>query len=427
MTWLDRRASFVLASLALLGACGRKVEPAPTASAPTASAAASASAPPPPSGPTPAPANGQPVGSGFAQVVLATDKASGCREEQAIIAEYLMRGELAIAGRAEGDQPQFAVTWLIKLPEHSQIGFAGYGDDAKRIARTRSVGSSREHPPHVYATGDRWTIAWFDDEGLAYARPTWELLPKPTIEHLGAAKAIDPEQIALSGAAGGSLVVASHIGTKGDQLSLFLFSPNAGQPPRAIGMTKFAKSPSVPAVAADDAGYTLAWLEPDGRMVASRIDLQGEEVGTGAVVADPAGKREELHLTRVKGGTLLTWLEGGRILVRKLDEAARPTGDIHVIGSGKHPVLVTAGDDALAAFLTKVGEHEDQLVALRIGADASVSSTAVRFTSGPNPVLDPPAVAVGGTRVAAAWTEVMSKTITTKRASLRLIDASCLK
>lgn len=423
MTALPRAALLLL----VLGACTPKADPTPTATVASESAASSASAPPPPSGPIPAPAGNEPVGSGYQDVILATDKASGCRDEEAVIAQYLMRGELAIAGRTANDQPQFAVSWLIKLPDHSQIGFAGYGDDAKRIARTRSVGSSRENAPHIYATGDQWTIAWFDDEGLAYARPTWDILPKPTIEHLGAAKVIDPEQIALSDAAGGSLVVASHIGTKGDQLSIFLFSPNAGIPPRAIGMTKFAKTPRAPAVAADEAGYTLAWLEPDGRIVASRIDLQGEEVGTGAVVADPAGKREELHLTRVKDGTLLTWVEGSRILVRKLDPSSRPAGPIHVIGSGKHPVLVTAGDDALAAFLAKVGEHEDQLVAVRIGSDATVSSTAVRFSTGPNPVLDPPAVAVGGTRVAAAWTEVMSKTIQTKRASLRLIDASCLK
>jgi hypothetical protein len=51
----------------------------------------------------------------------------------------------------------------------------------------------------------------------------------------------------------------------------------------------------------------------------------------------------------------------------------------------------------------------------------------VRISDGNKPVLDPPAIALGGSRLAGAWTEVMGATISSKRAWLRVIDAACLK
>jgi hypothetical protein len=50
----------------------------------------------------------------------------------------------------------------------------------------------------------------------------------------------------------------------------------------------------------------------------------------------------------------------------------------------------------------------------------------MRITDGRTPVLDAPAIALGGDRIAAMWNEVMGPTIKSRRAWLRVFDASCL-
>lgn len=420
--------------LASLG-CGGGEQAAPSASQ-------SESAEPPPvtsasakpvAGPDEAPP-GDPVGTGYATVVSAKSDKSGCNAADFQVAEYLQRGELTLAGRprvgsAADKKPEFTASWLVKLRDNrSQIGFAGYDHLARRVARDRGIGNAKEHAPKLFATDDQWTVVWFDDEGLAYAHPTFDPNEKTAIEHLGAARGVDPNQVALSHTPDGSLIVASHVGTKGDQLSVFLFAPSAkGQTARAIGLTKAAKKPTSPAVSADEAGYTLAWLEEDQRIVATRLDPKGDQQGSGSVVARPAERRTSLLLTRVKDGSLLTWVEGDRILARKLDASAKPSGNLVVVGSGKHPTVIPFGDDAVVAFLAKADGADDQLVAVRVSGAAVVSPQAIRLSDGNKPVLDPPAIALSGSRLAAVWTEVMGAAISSKRAWLRVVDAACLK
>lgn len=414
-------------------ACGDGQAHKTTETAPETAAAPSASAPPSLEPDPPPP--GAPVGTGFTSVVHASDAASGCKDASFEVAQYLQRGELTLAGRPTagatgGDEgTMFAASYLVKLPNGRwQIAFAGYDDRARRVSRDRGIAYAAERAPKLFATGDQWTLAWFDDQGLAYARPTFAAGQKPDIDHLTAAKGIDPAQVALSSTPDGSLIVASHIGTNDDQLSVFLFAPlGQGQTTRAVGLTKAGKKPRDPAVAADGAGYTLAWLEADERIVATRLDSKGDQQGNGAVVAAAGPKRGELDLTRVKDGALLTWSEGERIFARKLDTSGRPSGDIVVVGEGKHPVVISGGDDAIVAFLAKVGEVPDQLLAVRVSASAAVSPRAVRISDGIKPVLDPPSIAIGGDRLGAVWTEVMSATIQSKRAWLRLIDTTCLE
>ncbi|MBK8936634.1 MAG: hypothetical protein IPM79_03020 [Polyangiaceae bacterium] len=431
--WFAGLAVLGLLSLGL-PACGGGEKAPSTASAsaspePPALAASSA----PVLGPDPAPA-GDPVGAGYSSVISAKSDKSGCNAADFQVAEYLMRGELTVAGRpragsASDKKPEFTASWLVKLKDNrSQIGFAGYDHLARRVARDRGIGNAKEHAPKLFATDDQWTVVWFDDEGLAYAHPTFDPNEKPSIEHLGAAKGVDPNEVAFNHTPDGSLIVASHVGTQGDQLSVFLFAPSAqGQTARAIGLTKAAKKPRFPAVTADEAGYTLAWLEEDQRIVSTRLDTKGDQQGSGATIAGPSEKRSSLALTQVKGGSLLTWAEGDRILARKLDASAKATGDIVVVGSGKHPVVISSGDDAIVTFLAKVEDSESQMIAVRVSGAAVVSPQAVRISDGNKPVLDPPAIALGGSRLAGAWTEVMGATISSKRAWLRVIDAACLK
>lgn len=411
-------------ALGWLTACSAPSGPDPGSSSSAATLTVSASAKAPPPEPTPAPP-GEPKGDGFKTVRNAKDSRAECKLEQFEVATYLQRGELTLAGRPDNGG-QFAASWLVQLPYAAQIAFAGYDRRARRISRDRGIANSREHPPRLFATGGQWTVAWFDDKGLAYAHPSFESTEKPAIEHLTAARSIPPEMVALASMPDGSLIVASPIGTEGNQLSIFLFAPAAsGQQRRGLGITKHAKKPSSPAVTADESGYTVAWLEQDGRIMSTRFDLEGDEIDAGANVVGPAPGRTALSLTRLKSGALLTWLEGPRILSRKLDLAAKPSGDIIVVGTGKHPTVIEAGDEAIVAFVTEVDKAPDQLVAVRVGA-AGVSEQAMRISDGRTPVLDAPAIALGGERVAAMWNEVMGPTIKSRRAWLRVFDASCL-
>lgn len=385
-----------------------------------------------PTGPTPAP-DGEPTGAGYTSVVNAGDSASGCRSSTFEVAKYLQRGELTVAGRPPaGDvskKPEFTASWLIKLRNgSSQIGFAGYDQRARRAAPDRGIGSAREHAPTLFSTGDAWTVTWFDDEGLAYAHPEKDPNPAPSISHLPAAKGIDPLQVGFAKTVDGSLVVASNIGAEAGQLSLFLFAPADGKDTvTALAFIKSAKKASFPTVAADEEGYTVAWLEEDKSIVTTRVDTKGKELDAGAVVVKAAADRAHVRLTRVKGGSLLTWLEGGKIFARKLDSKGKPSGNIVLVGAGKHPAVVNAGDAAIVAFVTKVGEVDDQLVAVRVSDAAAVSAQGVRVSDAKTAVLDPPAMATAGDRLAVAWTEVMGPTIQSKRAWLRVLDAACLK
>ncbi len=455
---------------------GEQSTASPTPSASTSAAAA-------PVVPAPAPP-GEPQGTGYATVVKAKDKASGCKANDFEVAQYLQRGELTLAGRpgpgSVGDKPEFAASWLIQLRGHSQIAFAGYDQRARRVGKDQGIGSAREHAPQLFATADQWTVAWYDQTGLAYAHPIIGDKELPAIDHLGAAKSVDPTDVALATTPEGSLVVASYIGTNNkEQLSLFVFAPAKGKQARAIGITKHANKPRDPAVVADEGGYTVAWMEDDNRIVATRFDPKGDEKDAGAIIVKGAEKRDHLQLTPVQGGALITWMDGDTFLVRKLDENAKPVSDIFVIGKGHDPAIVSAGSDAIAAILAPVSEEQletgagkdkkkddkkpderkpakpdpkkkandkkdedkkddkkpakkaetplDQLVVVGIGHDAKVAPRAVQISDGGKAVLDPPAIAIGGERFAAVWTEVMSAAISSKRAWLRIVDLTCLR
>ncbi len=387
----------------------------------TPSSAESSTAPPP----APPPSD-EVKGTGVTKVVAATADSTGCKSATFELASYLLRGELTVAGRASDKGSEFAASYLIQLQGKAQIAFAGYDGEAKRIARDRGIGSAREHAPHLFVTGDQWTVVWFDQEGLAFARPTWDTAEKPAIEHLSTLRNVEPANVALAATTEGPLVVASPFGTEGDQLSLFLFAPiAAGQRARAIGVTKGAKKPSAPAVLGDSTGYTVAWLEESGQLLTSRLDQEGKEQVSNVVVAK-ATKRDSLGLTLLDKGVLLTWAEEGQVFARSLDAKGAPQGPIQLIGKGKFPHAVARGNAAIVAFVGEAEGVADQLLAVRVSPDGPASE-AVRVSDGKTAVLDPPAAALGGARLAFVWTEVMGAAISSKRAWIRVLDADCVK
>lgn len=420
--WLG--ASVVILSLAA-AACGSKSggKGAPSSSA-SASGGPVASAAPSGSAASHAPhVDDTPKGPGVT-ATPAIDKAK-CAPSSIELATYLQRGELTIAGR----DGQIAASWLVQLKDKAQIGFAGFDGEAKRLARDRGIGNAREHAPTLFASGPTdWIVTWFDGEGLAYARPRWEAQPGPEVEHLTTVKDVPPEDVAIASTLDGALVVASPFGTQGDQLSLFVFaSPDGSQKAQALGLTKSAKKPHKPAVAADADGYALAWIEGDGTTAVTRLDKSGKELHPyTAIVPKPAsGETSDVTIVATDTGFELTWASGDDVYTRHLDKDAMAAGPPLIVGKGKSPVAVAAKGQVFVAYLGDADGKAQQLLVVRVGADA-VSSSAVRMSDGQTEVKDPPSIAIVGDRLAVAWTEQMSPIVSTKRATLRTVNASCI-
>ena len=385
-------------------------EPAASGSSSAAPATASSQLPPSDLGPP----NAAAVGNGASEFA----PIDGCKSQTVTAAEYLQRGELTIAGRPN----QIGLAWLVQLKGRAQIGFGGFDGDARQVARPRGVASARENAPHLFATGDDWTLAWFDDEGLAYARPKYALQQKIEVDHLSSVRDVPPEDLALTAAPDGSLLAASTFGA-GGQLSLFLFAPvDTTQPKaRALGLTKTAKGPRKPAALADGAGYTMAWLETDGSIAATRLNPEGREAHPATTIVSGVGDRTGLTMTPVKDGALLVWTESGEIRARALDGNAMPKSPTWRVGKGTWATTVSRNDGALVAWVGSTGTDE-QLVAMQVGPNGPAKK-ALKITS--TKPEAPGVVAVVGDRVAFAWPEKMSATITSYRAVLRTLDGRC--
>jgi hypothetical protein len=389
---------------------------ASAASAPSGSSAAPVSSAPP--------LDDKPTAAAVTAFVQADKPESGCSPARFDIAQNLLRGELTLAGRPGGGGGEIAASWLIQLQNKAQIGFSGFDGDAKRLARDRGIGNAREHAPRLFTPGGVWTVVWFDAEGLAYARPVWEAQPAPAIEHLSPLKDVNPADVAFAATPGGALVVASPFATQGDQLSLFLFaSTTEGQKPSALGRTKSGKKPRSPAVAADAAGYTVAWVEEDGHIEAARFDAEGNLQGGATAVARPA-QRTSLVAAAIEGGTVLVWVEEGSVYGRVLGPDGKPKSSVFTVGKGKDPVLVSAGADSILGYVGEAEGAADQMLAVRVSASGP-STTAIRLSD--SKVLDPPAAAVAGPKLAFAWTEVMNPLMSAKRAVMKTVVATCLK
>ena len=396
---------------------GPPIDPSASAGQPTASQSSSVTPPTASSELPPSdlgPPNAAAVGNGASEFA----SIDGCKVQTATAAEYLQRGELTIAGRPN----QIGLAWLVQLKGRAQIGFGGFDAEARQVARPRGVASARENAPHLFATGDDWTLAWFDDEGLAYARPKYALQQKIEVDHLSSVRDVPPEDLALAAAPDGSLLAASTFGA-GGQLSLFLFAPiDTTQPKaRALGLTKTAKGPRKPAALADAAGYMMAWLETDGSIAATRLNPEGREAHPATTIVSGVGERTGLTMTPVKDGALLVWTESGEIRARALDANAMPKSPTWRVGKGKWATTVSRNHGAVVAWVGSTGIDE-QLVAMQIGPNGPAKK-ALKITS--TKPEAPGVVAVVGDRVAFAWPENMSATITSYRAVLRTLDGRC--
>lgn len=370
-----------------------------------------------------------PVGSGVTEVVPLAGNAA-CKEKSVDVGTYLLRGELDIAARDNA----IAAAWLIQLPgkPNAQVAFGGFDGEGRQLARGRGIGSSRDSAPSIFAAGaSDWTVAWFDAEGLAHTHPRWESLPAAEVGHLSALAGEVAEHVGLAVAPGGSMVAVAPFGPDKAQLGLFLFAPLDAAAPalKALALTHRANKPRTPAVAADAAGYHVAWLEDGDAIVATHFDAAGKEIDENALVAPPGAKRERLALAMTASGGVAVWEEDGSIRVRPVDASARPAGPIQIVGKGRGAAVVGGGEGggAYVGWLGADGKTEQQVLVTRLAPDGAPSAKALRVSGGTLAVKDPPVVALAGSRLAAAWAEPMGPVVSSKRAVLRIIDAACVE
>ncbi len=350
-----------------------------------------------------------------------TDKT--CKAQTVEIASYQQRGEVSLGGHAEG----VAATWRARLggKPQDQVAFASFDTEGRPVARARGVGlTMQDVPPRVFASGTEWTVVWFDDKGLAFARPRVEPLPAPEIARVGA---IGPEvaaDVALAASPTGAVLATTPFGAGKAQLGVFLFAPTDNVATvKALGVTHHGKEPHRSAVAAGAGGVFVVW-DDGGALVGSRFDAAGKENDALCTIA-PASteKRERLALAATSTGAMALWIEGTHVRTRALDAMGCPASPIWTAAEGRWASITALGDTPLMAWVGTDGH----LLAARLQPSGAPSERGLDAGEGSSGVKDPPSVlAFGGGKVAFGWSEVMGPVVSTKRLLLRIVEASCV-
>lgn len=397
-----------LASL-LVAACGSPK------STPTASAIASEEPPPPTSAssavpvePPPPPA---PAGPGATAFTPFDD--AKCAGATAEVAQYLSRGEIALATSAT----EIGVTWLVQQRDGAKIGVGAYDAQAKRVMRDRSVADTKEHGPRLYAGKDDWIVAWFSEDGMSFARTTKEAANRYDIGTFSMMKDVPLDDLAIAPTPDGAFVAASPFATGGKQLTVFTFSSAPTAPTKqSVGMTRNGTAPHHPVIAADADGFVLVWAEADGAR-SVRLDAVGKSKGGATKLLGPAA-RSDMAILPTATGFYLVWAEGSVIAAAALTKDGTIAAEPVKIGEGKWPRAAVSGADLVVGW---VGEGEKFVVAKWTAGAAGPTAGILASPA----VKDPPAIGVVGGRVAAFGTEPIPA-VATKKAVLRTFEAACL-
>ncbi len=358
-----------------------------------------------------------------------------CKAQTVELGGYQQRGEVALGGR-EG---VVGAAWRVRLPNRPQlqVAFASFDKDGRPLARARGVGLTMvDVPPRVFASGAEWTVVWYDEKGLAYARPRVEKLPAPDTFHLGALGSATAGDAALADSPGGAVLAAAPFGGDKSQLGIFLFAPaeNASTA-TALGVTHHGKAPRRPAVAGGAKSTFVLWDE-GGALLGSRFDAAGRESDAPCTIAPaghdggdpqtpgPAGaERDRAQVVAVGDGAVALWMEGTRVRSRALDASGCPRSPIWTVAEGRWATMAALDGRALVAWAAPDG----RLLAARLQPDGSPPARGINAAEGSTGVKDPPAVtAFGAGKVAFAWAEAQSAVETGKRLVMRIVDAACI-
>lgn len=397
-----------LVTLLGIAACGSP-KATPTASAvvsaeppPVASSAAPSEPPPPP----------PPAGTGATKFLDPAEVK--CSLVTSEVANYLSRGELAIATTST----EIALAWLVQGHGDAKIGVGAYDPQGKRVMRDRSVADTKSHGPRLYpGAGGDWIVAWFEEDGLAFARTRKEPDVRYDIGKFSLLKDVPLEDLAIARTPDGAFVAASPFGTGGTQLTVFTFSSTPTAPSKqSVGMTRSATAPHRPVVAADADGFLLVWSEADGHMRSVRLDAAGKSKGGTGMLLGPAA-RADVALLPSPTGFYLTWTEGTTIASAALTKDGTIGSPPVKLGEGKSPRAASSGADLVVTYLA----DGEKLVVVKSAAGAGPTA-GVRLA---DVAKDPPVIGVAGTRVAVFTTEPIPA-VATRRAVLRTVDAACI-
>jgi hypothetical protein len=410
------------AVVALLG-CGRGAGGTDHASG---SASAPASAPPPSASAGPvarasAVPDAPPPGVVPPSTFAGAKSEKACRAQTIEVEKYQTRGEIALAGQEDG----VAVVWRLRLAgkRDEQIAFASFDEQGRRKARARAVGlTTHDIPPRVFGAGSEQVVVWFDDKGLAYARPKADALASAENGHVGAVGPEVADDVALAPWPAGGGVAAAPFGAGKSQLGLFVFAAGEGAAVKAMGVTHYAKAPHHPAIAASASGTMVAW-EDGGALVASRFDAAGKE-GASACTIAPAGstKYERLSLATTPAGAIAMWMEGSAVRTRALDASGCPASPIWTAADGKWATITSLGEGALLGWVAADG----RFLAAKLAPTGAPPARGIDASEGTSGVKDPPALVTFGARAAFAWAEAMGPAVSTKRLNVRVVDVACV-
>lgn len=351
-----------------------------------------------------------------------------CRAQTFELATYQHRGDVALGGHDDG----LAAAWRVRLggKPQEQVAFAAYDQEGRPTARARGVGLTlQDVPPRVFGSGSQWTVVWFDEKGLAFARPRVDILPPPDIGHLSA---IGPEvaaDVALAASPAGVLATTP-FGAGKAQLGLFLFgTPDSVATVKALGVTHHGKEPHRSAVAAatgGGGGGTFVVWDEGGALLGSRFDAAGKENDAPCAIAPATAggeRRNRLALAATAAGAVAMWMEGGHVRTRALNPSGCPASPIWTVAEGRWASIASLGDTAIVAWAAADGH----LLAARLQASGAPPARGIDAAEGSTGIKDPPSVlAFGAGKVAFGWAEVMGPVVSTKRLQARIVDAACI-
>jgi hypothetical protein len=426
---VNRNGLLLLPIALALSSCGKGAAGS-TGAEPVASGSAAprASAPPVSSGPVvPAKATSVPVDppapAAMPASFVGAKSEKACKATTFEVATYQKRGDIALAGHANG----IAAIWRTKLAGKAaeQIAFASFDKEGRPAGRPRGVGQTgQDVAPRVFASGTEWTVIWFDDTGLAYMRPRIDPLPPPVIAHVPAIGPSVASDVALSASPANAVLAAAPFGADKAQLGIFLFAPADESAPsvKALGVGHHGKQPHRPAIAASEKGIYVAWDE-GGSILGSRFDAAGKEGDAACTIAPAGPQREGFSLAATASGAVAMWMEGGKVKTRALDASGCPSSPIWTVAEGRWASLAPLGDTAIVAWSPPDGK----LLAVRLQANGAPAEKGIEAGEGSSGVKDAPVViALEGGKAVFGWSEAMSAVISTKRLMARIVDAACI-
>lgn len=316
----------------------------------------------------------------FAQI----ETVKSCQVRTRDLEANLATGAVGLASK--GNDVAFSWLYRGKGKGEGLLAFGGYDTQGRLLAAGHGLGKGALFAPRVFPSGDGWSVAWFDQQSLVFARATWSPLPNP-VGRLAAVTTEVAEHTAIAPTSGGQLLATAPL-AGGQQLGLFQFTPSGdgADTVKAIGATHHANHPEHPALAELNDGYVIAWQDtPEGKLSAvqlSRFDAGGRELGAQISLSTPGRAASHPSLVTTASGVLVTWVEhegeASAVVVRSIDRSFASAGPAHHVDAGSAPLLIAMKDGgATLGFLRTTDNGPSHLAAVHVSDDGKPAERGV--------------------------------------------------